>query len=72
MTLHWLTTGTDSLKTLVEDCYAQREMIVLCLKNNAAMQTIAKQQLDELERGRDDSYWYSLKVGVPGCGLFEG
>ncbi len=60
------------MKTLVEDCYAQREMIVLCLKNNAAMQTIAKQQLDELERGRDDSYWYSLKVGVPGCGLFEG
>jgi hypothetical protein len=57
--------GTDSHKCLVEDCYWTRDMVATCLQINAASRTAVSQQLEAINRGRDDAYWYSLRMHNP-------
>jgi hypothetical protein len=54
--------GTDSLKTLIEDCQWTKEMVSRCLQINSAMYTNALQRLRDIEHGRDATYWFSLRV----------
>ena len=58
----WSWSGTDSLATLREDCEWTKQMVVRCLQLNSTMLTNAVRKLKEMEEGKDDSYWFSMRV----------
>ena len=65
---HWYArfTGTDSTNTLIEDCEERRTTIAKLLRSNNVQRQAVQKELMDYEDGKDDTYWFALRVSQRG------